>query len=298
MAPSFVSAALLSLLALAGSGSAQQCKLTFDGRLPNTATPTFFDQPTSPYLYQFVFGQNTSFGELIKIPSPPLQDQFDILDKTKAFEVTISDKSIFVPSPGNAQTGFRRAELIPNLDNNSTTGIKTFHWSLRSDTSRPLNYTHEYQLVFLESSDYSTNQFALKTGRVAEIVAKDPNMDPKFLYFQGNVRDFDNIKTLFKVPFLDNVWHNFAAELNFNKNTTQVYYSLSELPLIPVTGAVSNDVSGNGQYHFGVLKKPTGDNLTDVTKQGFQESHINEGIIYGGIFEEDSSKGCVSKTGL
>lgn len=43
-----------------------------------------------------------------------------------------------------------------------------------------------------------------------------------------------------------------------------------------------------------MLKKPTGSGLTDITKQGYQESGIHEGIIFGGIFEEDSSAGCVS----
>ena len=57
---------------------------------------------------------------------------------------------------------------------------------------------------------------------------------------------------------------------------------------------VSNDVSGQGQFHFGALKKGTGNNLTDVTTQGLQQEGINEGVVYGGIFEEDSSTGCVS----
>lgn len=57
---------------------------------------------------------------------------------------------------------------------------------------------------------------------------------------------------------------------------------------------LSNDISGQGQFHFGALKKPTGAGLTDITKQGFQESGINEGVIYGGIFEEISTGGCVS----
>jgi len=58
----------------------------------------------------------------------------------------------------------------------------------------------------------------------------------------------------------------------------------------------ANDVSGRGEYHFGLLKKPTGEGLTDITKQGYQESGINEGIIFGGIFEEnsDATLGCVS----
>lgn len=77
-------------------------------------------------------------------------------------------------------------------------------------------------------------------------------------------------------------------------STTQVLYSTNCSALANATDALPNDLSGQGQFHFGVLKKPTGDNLTDITKQGFQESGINEGIIYGGIFEEDSSTGCIS----
>jgi Glycoside hydrolase 131 catalytic N-terminal domain len=78
------------------------------------------------------------------------------------------------------------------------------------------------------------------------------------------------------------------------RSTTQVLYSQNVEPLVSVTGVLPNDVSGQGQFHFGALKKGTGDNLTDVTKEGFQENGINEGVIYGGIFEEDSTGGCVS----
>ena len=45
--------------------------------------------------------------------------------------------------------------------------------------------------------------------------------------------------------------------------------------------------------HFGVLKKPTG-NTTDPMLDGYQPSQINEGMIFGGIFQEDSKNGCVS----
>jgi hypothetical protein len=57
---------------------------------------------------------------------------------------------------------------------------------------------------------------------------------------------------------------------------------------------VSNSVSGQGEYHFGILKKPIGGG-SDITKSGYQPSNINEGVIFGGIFQEDSSKsGCIS----
>lgn len=76
-------------------------------------------------------------------------------------------------------------------------------------------------------------------------------------------------------------------------STTQVFYSQGNAALKAVTQAIANNVAGQGQFHFGVLKKGT-DGVGDITKNGFQEAGINEGIIFGGIFEEDSADGCVS----
>lgn len=117
--------------------------------------------------------------------------------------------------------------------------------------------------------------------------------DPNLLILQGNV-NAQVVQNLFNTSFTANTWHNFGVVLDFNSNTTQVLYSPNNTSLANVTVAVANDISGQGQFHFGALKKPTGDNLTDVTKQGFQESGIDEGVIYGGIFEEDSTGGCIS----
>lgn len=75
--------------------------------------------------------------------------------------------------------------------------------------------------------------------------------------------------------------------------TSQVFFSTGNSPLEAVTDALANDVSGQGQFHFGVLKKPT-DGGDDIVHNGFQEPGIDEGIIFGGIFQEDSSTGCVS----
>jgi hypothetical protein len=71
-----------------------------------------------------------------------------------------------------------------------------------------------------------------------------------------------------------------------------VYYSKGDQPLKSVTSAVSNDNSGDGQYQIGILKKPTG--TDDVVNSGYQESKLNEGLIYGSLFVEDSASGCVS----
>lgn len=164
-----------------------------------------FHPPTS-------HNNNTLTRKLIT-PSHPLPSthtkaapQFD-KNMTTALEVTISDSSIF-----NGQTGFRRAELLPASNSGSdasTTGVKTLHFSLMADSSRPLNFSHEYQLVFLETADFSTNQFALKTGAIAGREGQDPNR----LVLQSNVR---SPVDLVAVPFTEGVWHNFGITNDFD----------------------------------------------------------------------------------
>ena len=63
--------------------------------------------------------------------------------------------------------------------------------------------------------------------------------------------------------------------------------------LVAVTEAVTSDVNGQGQYRFGILKKSTGEGLTDIVKQGFQPSGPDKGVIFGGVFQEDNSTGCI-----
>ncbi|TPX07974.1 uncharacterized protein E0L32_010305 [Thyridium curvatum] len=221
--------------------------------------------------------------------------QFDV--NTVPVEVTISDQSIFAPSANNVQTGFRRAELLIASNTGtdaSTTGVKTLHFSLMKDAQRPLNLSHEYQLVFLESNDFSTNQIVLKTGTILGQATANPDT----LQLFGNVKQ-NPPQLLFSTPFRPGAFHNFAVTLDFNalnppkQRTTQVFFSAGASPLQAVTQALKNDVSGQGQFHFGVLKKGL-DGGNDIVKNGVQEAGINEGIIFGGIFEEDSSAGCVS----
>lgn len=129
--------------------------------------------------------------------------------------VTINDKSIFAPSATNVQTGFRRLELLPASNDGqdaSTSGVKTLHFSLMKDATRPLNQTHEYQLVFLESADFSTNQIVLKTGSI--LGQNTPNPDTLQLF--GNVNS-QPVQTLFATPFTPDTFHNFALTLDFDK---------------------------------------------------------------------------------
>ncbi|PGH06805.1 hypothetical protein AJ79_06447 [Helicocarpus griseus UAMH5409] len=277
----------LSLLAAVSIAAAQTCPLQFEGRIPADATPEFFDESTSLFNTEYNLGADLKWSQVIVFPEvePSLFDT-----ETRPFEITINDDSIFAPSPDNVQTGFRRAELLPMSNDGSdpsTEGIKTLHFSLQKDMARPLNLSHEYQLVFVETADYSTNQFALKTGTLLD---GSFTGEPDTLILQSNVA---SPRELFSVAFAEGVWHNFALVLNFEENTTQVYYSANADPLESVGEAEPNDLSGRGQYHFGILKKPTGE-FGDMTREGYQPSGIDEGVIYGGIFMEDSVGECVS----
>lgn len=279
----------VSTLSLALGVSAQSCKLQFDGRIPNNFQLAQFDTTNNIFNPKNVFGKDLSFSKLIQLPKTA-GSLFDSAG-TQPLEVTISDKSIFVPNANTVQNGFRRAELLAASNSgtdDSTKGVKTLHFSIAKDAQRPLNLSHEYQLVFLEDNSFSTNQIVLKTGTILG----QNTTDPDTLQLFGNVKE-NPPKVLFSTPFAATGFHNFAVTLDFNKNTTQVMFSKGTEPLKAATQPVANDCSGGGQYHFGMLKKGLGGG-NDIVRNGIQPSGINEGVIYGGIFMEDSSTGCVS----
>ncbi|TDZ19912.1 hypothetical protein C8034_v011877 [Colletotrichum sidae] len=274
-----------TLITLASAVTAQKCKLQFDGRIPSGTALKAFDAKNNFFNPQNVFGKGLSFSQLLQLPKEGASP-FDGT-KTVPIEVTISDKSIF-----NNQTGFRRAELLPASNDGkdaSTTGVKTLHFSITKDAKKPLNVSHEYQMAFLESADFSTNQVVLKTGTILG----GKNANPDTLQLFGNVNTKPEPPVLFSTAFTEGVTHNFGITLDFNKKTTKVHYSTGKDALKAQGDAVPNDVSGQGQYHFGLLKKPVGGE-GDITKNGFQPAGITEGVIFSGIFLEDSADGCVS----
>ncbi|KAF4773863.1 hypothetical protein HER10_EVM0005598 [Colletotrichum scovillei] len=275
-----------TLLSFASAAVAQQCTLQFDGRVATGTEAEAFDAENNLFSPQNVFGAGLSFSKVLQLPNEA-SSPFDGNDNVP-LEVTISDQSIF-----NKQTAFRRAELIPSSNtgtDESTTGIKTLHFSLSKDVQRPLNLSHEYQLAFLESNDFGTNQVVLKTGT---ILGGDATVDPDTLQLFGNVNTKPAPPVLFSTPFAENTIHNFAVTMDFTANTVQVFYSTDNNDLEAQGEPQINDIKGQGQYHFGILKKPVG-GQGDITKNGFQPDGIDEGIVYSGIFQEDSTNGCIS----
>lgn len=76
-------------------------------------------------------------------------------------------------------------------------------------------------------------------------------------------------------------------------STAEVFYSTGNDALASVTDVLDNDNSGKGQFHFGVLKKGVNGGA-DITKDAEQPAGIDEGIIFAGIFEEDTANADVT----
>lgn len=263
------------------SNATIKCPIVFDGRIPASAALTDLDSSsTSPFNPDYVKGNSLKWSNIILFPSVP-NSRFDNASH-KPLEVTLSDKSVF-----QSQNGFRRAGLQFAGDSNNGspgyTGIKTLHFSVKQDPARALNLSHEYLNVWHEAADYSADQIMFETGTILGQTGLPKNT---FKFFDRNM------KQLWSTAVDSTAWQNFAVTLNINSNTVQIYYSKDDEPLKSVTSAVSADLSGQGQFQIGILKKPTG--TSDVVNSGYQESGLNEGQIYGGLFIEDSSNGCIS----
>lgn len=286
--------ALISLAVLATGAAAQSCGVScpiiFDGRVPANATVQDFDTAGgggfNPYNPGFVKGNDLLWSDILKLPAVGEASLFDAGAGARALEVTISDKSIF-----QKQLGFRRAGLLFNKDSNTgspgSKGVVTFHYSLQTDAARPLNLSHEYLLAWHEAADFSGNQFNFNAGT---LIGRENATRPNTYKLQTRKNEL-----LWETEILDGEWQNFAITLNFDDNTLAASYSKGNEPLQPVLAPTPNDNSGEGQYQFGILKKPTG--TDDVVNSGFQSSNLNEGLIYGGVFVENSTGGCISTRG-
>lgn len=151
------------------------------------------------------------------------------------------------------------------------------------DLKRPLNYTHEYQIVWIEPNDGS-HVFEIQLGKPHFLLnrhfclscqltslitplccsitgtpftipsATKPDSTARYL----KVRDHA-LNLLFQTPLLPLTWHNFAVQVDWDRRTLAVLFSYGALPLKHVTGVKNNNstasgTAGQGDYHWGVLK--------------------------------------------
>ncbi|KAK1446771.1 hypothetical protein CCUS01_02330 [Colletotrichum cuscutae] len=244
-----------------------------DGRIKADATPENFNVLESVFKSAVVKGDGLVFSDIITFPEGQAS-LFDKATNTKAFAINIDDKSVFVPKGGEAQANIRRADLLPSirsqLNDVAVTGVRTMHFSIQRDATKPLNVTHDYQVFNLESKDFSFHQIDVRTG------ADNGNEIAVF----GNSKTTPAAK-IFSTPFGEGQFENFAIKMDFNANTVQVFHSTANDPLKQIA-----DLAGLGEYHFSLQKNPVG--------TATQPTGIKEAIIFGGIFMEDSTSGTVT----
>ncbi|GKT45437.1 uncharacterized protein ColSpa_05618 [Colletotrichum spaethianum] len=261
--------------AAAGNATAGALVLP-DGRIKAGAVPEDFNVLASVFKSAVVKGDGKKpglkFSDVITFPEVEAS-LFDKTTNTKAFAININDKSVFIPQGGEAQSNIRRADLLPSirsqLNDVAVTGVRTMHFSVQRDTAKPLNATHDYQIVNLESKDFSFHQFDVRTG------ADNGNEVAVF----GNSKTTPAPAKIFSTPFGEGQFENFALKMDFNANTGQK-------PLQQVTEPVANDLAGLGEYHFALQKNAVGD--------APQPTGIQEALVFAGIFMEDSTDGTVT----
>ncbi|KAF9046270.1 hypothetical protein BJ165DRAFT_1369156 [Panaeolus papilionaceus] len=308
---------LLPAVALATS-----IDILYDGRAPLNYTQNNLDGSWDPYLtvvkgsesashYTQLLGKSSSPTPLWKKSLLPLLP-FPSVATEQVLAVSIDNSSVFIPGGNvqNAQYGFRRTDIIAQKDwspGNLTplieTGTTVFHFSIKADEKKPLNYNHEYQVVFIEPSDGS-HVFGVQLG--------SPFTNPTGKLPAKGARNFKildhALNVLFETPFLPLIWHNFAVQVDWDRHTLAVLYSIESLPLTPVTKVVPNlsvpaGDAGKGEFHFGVLKLPlvnpadSPDKQGDVVHHGIQEG-TTDGLLYSGIFVEGAKDGISLGNGL
>ncbi|KAH7346594.1 hypothetical protein BKA65DRAFT_280607 [Rhexocercosporidium sp. MPI-PUGE-AT-0058] len=254
-----------------------------DGRIAQDAVPEDFNVLASAFKSAVVKGDGLVFSDIVAFPAVE-QSLFDVATDTKAFSLSISDASIFIPQGGEADVLIRRADLLPSiastLDNIATTGQKTIHFSFQQDAASPLNLTHDYQIAFLETADFATHQFDVRVGAVVDAAAGSAGADGTNIVVNGNDKNPEGVQTLFSTPFTEG-FQNFALSMDFDQNTIQVFHSTANDPLVQVTEALPNDNSGNGEYHFAVLKNAVAGEQPPIAG--------TEAVVFGGIFMQDTS---------
>lgn len=208
MLASFVIATLAGLATAAPATASKQasvsCPLLHDGRVPSSFALKSFDTTNNIFNPDYVKGNNLNWSQILSFPTGS-SSRFDGTTY-KPLEVTINNASIF-----QTQYGFRRAGLLFANDTGNTSsdyGVVTLHWSVKQDTQRPLNLTHEYLNVWHETNDFSADQFQFNTG--TKISSNGANKSSWQLLDR-------NSNLLWSTPINFKDWQNFAVTLDYVK---------------------------------------------------------------------------------
>jgi hypothetical protein len=205
--PVLLFSALISGLSLQNSPSENpRCPIVFDGRVPPFIEPSAFDRGETPF--SGLRPRDIKWSSILNFPTGIPPSMFDKEYSGKPIELNINDLAVLRPAGTGAQTGYRRSELIfvnNTGDDASTRGVKTYHWSVGQ--GRPLNFSHEYLMVFHERKDGKGYQFKVEIGA---LVGKERQYNSR----HWKVLDHDN-KVIFSTPSAQQEWENFAITLDY-----------------------------------------------------------------------------------
>lgn len=278
--------------------------ILYDGRTPLNYTSSNIDAFQSPYVYVVkgskAASEYVSFSTKNPPPTPLWYPKGSSNPIEQSVSVRIDNSSVFVPggNPANSQWGFRRTEVI--AQNNRTmleSGKTVWHFSIMRDDARPLNYSHEYQIVFIEPDDGS-HVFGVKVGSSFTV----PTASKLPTVTAHNLEILDHaLNVIYSTAFDHRTWHNFAVQVDWDARTLGVFASKGGSKLKKVSKLVSNNstqpgAAGQGDFHFGVLKLPlanpndTPAQQGDVVHRGIQEGTL-EGLYYSGVFVEGAAGG-------
>ncbi|KAM5536930.1 hypothetical protein V8D89_009477 [Ganoderma adspersum] len=288
--------------------SALATPVIWDGRARFNLTNADLDASTGPFLTVVKGCENAShYSQLhghFLLPTPLWNEGIlHTQPREQVLSVSIDNSSVFLPGGTNPQFGFRRTDIIAanngehtNLVTQMETNQTIFHFSIQEDETRPLNYTHEYQIVFIEPNDGS-HVFGIQLG--------SPFTNPTGPLPVPNAHSFKvldhALNVLFSTRFTSRAWHNFAIEVDWNARTLAVWYSqdaelLRQVVTTTLNPTAAGGADGQGDFHFTVLKLPLVNpadspaNQGDVVHYGIQEG-TTEALLYSGVFVEDAAQG-------
>ncbi|KAK1585501.1 uncharacterized protein LY79DRAFT_580933 [Colletotrichum navitas] len=154
-----------------------------------------------------------------------------------------------------------------------------FHLSAQRDATKPLNATHDYQIVSLELKNFSFHQFDVCTGanngNEIAIFGDSKATPPEKIFSLSSVDgQFENfaMKLDFNAKYVLDIGPERRALANLTGSTAQVFYSTVQEPLPQATYTASL-----------WQKNPVGD--------APQPEGIQQALILGSISMEDSTDG-------
>ncbi|MBW0473027.1 hypothetical protein O181_012742 [Austropuccinia psidii MF-1] len=276
-------------------------KIVVDYRIPASAKVSDFDDPSS------ALAKNTKFkaigsnkvDEVVEFEKQPKAPFSSIVFK-------ITDKSIFQPNEkdnSSAQLGFRRTDLLPLYNAPEVeVGKKTYHHSFK--LAKPLNISHGYLLGSLEFvAGDGAHMFDIFYG--SDFESKETSGKPvpnEQVASSFRVRDI-NFNPIYSVKAELKTVYNFAIEVDWTKQTLQVFFSTDNNPLVKVGNPAPSipknpkaaGSTGKNEWHLQLIKMPIPDpkdpedKRGDVPHKGLQPPITDEEIVQLRNFVEDTT---------